>query len=394
VVTNAVTHFAPAARASEQQLAEDVAFVTSSPVVEALLSAAGGVLAVLNEERQIVALNAAFLRMIEAEDAQEVLGLRPGEALGCDHAHVMPAGCGTSLRCATCGAAIAIMAALEGTAGDGDGDERKCILTLDRHGTPRDLCLRVRASRIKLGTLEPRSFLVLFLQDITLVERLAEVQRSFFHDLRNTLMGLRGSAELLLGASESEQEELRENVLKLAGQLQAELSLQQGLAGDGQGLSLGPRQPVVLSRVMRDVLLGARNHSATTGKHLDFRLPPEELTVMGDAVILGRILLNMTLNALEATQVGGDVRSWIEVIPEGVVPQVVLKVWNAAVMPQAVAERVFQRHFSTKAQSGRGLGTWGMKLLGEELLGGKVAFESAEHAGTTFSLSLPQSLPG
>ena len=51
--------------------------------------------------------------------------------------------------------------------------------------------------------------------------------------------------------------------------------------------------------------------------------------------------------------------------------------------------RIFQRSVSTKAERGRGLGTYGMKLLGERYLGGEVSFVSTEEAGTTFSVRLP-----
>jgi signal transduction histidine kinase len=370
------SHFAPAARASIEQLAADIDAVTGSEVVEALLSAAGGLLAVVNEERQVVAVNTAFLRMVDATDAQQALGLRPGE---------VPGGCGTSSRCSTCGAALAIVAALNGQ----EPTERKCVLTVDRDGSRQDLCLRVRAAGLRLGE---RQFVLLFLQDVTLVERLSEVQRSFFHDVRNILMGLRGSAELLVGSSQTELEELSGNVVKLADQLAAEVTLQQGLCGDGQGVALGPRQPVAVSQVMRDVLLTSRNHSAASGKHLDFQLPPQDTCVMGDAVIVGRILLNMTLNALEASPTGGRVRAWVETTGEDESGTVVLRVWNQGVIPENVAGRIFQRHFSTKADSGRGIGTWGMKLLAEDFLNGQVSFDTHATEGTTFSVSLPAGL--
>ncbi len=54
-----------------------------------------------------------------------------------------------------------------------------------------------------------------------------------------------------------------------------------------------------------------------------------------------------------------------------------------------MARRIFQRNFSTKAEAGRGIGTFSMKLLGEEVLGGKVSFTSTENDGTVFVLSHP-----
>ena len=62
---------------------------------------------------------------------------------------------------------------------------------------------------------------------------------------------------------------------------------------------------------------------------------------------------------------------------------------NEGVIPPMVQEHIFQRSFSTKAQYGRGLGTYSMKLLGERYLGGKVSFVSNAECGTVFSLELP-----
>ena len=45
--------------------------------------------------------------------------------------------------------------------------------------------------------------------------------------------------------------------------------------------------------------------------------------------------------------------------------------------------------FSTKANRGRGLGTYGMKLLGETVLGGVVGFTSNWTEGTHFFIELP-----
>jgi signal transduction histidine kinase len=98
-----------------------------------------------------------------------------------------------------------------------------------------------------------------------------------------------------------------------------------------------------------------------------------------------RILLNMALNALEATDPGGTVTAWAEA-GEG---EVTFCVHNAREIPPAVAQRVFQRSYSTKATRGRGLGTYSMKLFGESFLGGRVRFTTSAEEGTVFRFSLP-----
>jgi signal transduction histidine kinase len=73
--------------------------------------------------------------------------------------------------------------------------------------------------------------------------------------------------------------------------------------------------------------------------------------------------------------------------------QVTFRVWNPGAIAASIAPRIFQRYFSTKPGSGRGQGTFIMKLLGERVLGGDVGFTSSATGGTTFSLRLPRRPP-
>jgi hypothetical protein len=68
----------------------------------------------------------------------------------------------------------------------------------------------------------------------------------------------------------------------------------------------------------------------------------------------------------------------------------VFVVENPGCLTPEVADRIFQRSFSTKAKRGRGLGTYGMKLLGEDHLGGTVSFRSTAREGTCFTIVLPR----
>jgi sensor histidine kinase regulating citrate/malate metabolism len=54
-----------------------------------------------------------------------------------------------------------------------------------------------------------------------------------------------------------------------------------------------------------------------------------------------------------------------------------------------VAKQIFQRSFTTKGELGRGVGTYSMRLLGGQYLGGHVHFTTSEEEGTEFSIRLP-----
>ncbi len=106
------TYFAPAGRTPDDQLSLQVESVSNNPVINGVLQITSGLLAVLDENRQILSVNDALLRWLGFKSAQQLLGLRPGEAVECAHAHDMPGGCGTGPFCQTCGAAIAIVSSL------------------------------------------------------------------------------------------------------------------------------------------------------------------------------------------------------------------------------------------------------------------------------------------
>jgi len=95
----------------------------------------------------------------------------------------------------------------------------------------------------------------------------------------------------------------------------------------------------------------------------------------------------MVVNALEASRVGGTVEVRYAFRPG----QHRFTVHNAGAIAEDVAPRIFQRSFSTKDQPGHGLGTYSMRLLAEQYLGGQVTFTTSAAQGTTFRLVLPTS---
>jgi signal transduction histidine kinase len=370
--------FAPAARKSPTALEHDVSAMAASPVVQALLRACGGLVAVLNAERQVVALNHALLAALGVRDPGEALGLRPGEALRCVHCRDHPAGCGCSEFCATCGAAIAIVAALERD----EPQERDCIITVQRDGETTDLTFEVKASAIEV---EGHDFVLVFLQDVTMSRLQSELSRVFFHDVSNLVQALQGACELLAGAPPDEAPLLTDRARILARRLAKEVAIQRALL-DTSGVTV-PMQMATLDAgaVLSEVHTLFVDHPLAFGKVLQTTPPGERWRVRGDRSLLVRVIANMVANALEATASGGTVRLWCQRQGDALR----FCVHNPAAMPREVAARIFQRHFTTKGGSGRGLGTYAMKLLGERHLGGKVDFETDPSSGTIFRIALP-----
>ena len=369
------SYFAPPERLAGDVLQVDIDVASNHPVLSGVLTNVGGLIAVLNEYRQIVSLNTSFLEMLGVEDVAEVLGLRPGEAVNCDYADDGPAGCGTGRYCTTCGAAIAIVSCLE----RGVEVVRRCSLTARRQGREVQIALQVSASPMKVNS---RKYVLLFLQDITLQEQRAALERTFFHDVNNMLSMLVQASELLIEESPST---LSKAIHDASVRLVSEVGIQRCLFEE-EGYRYQPKwREYDAGQILQELRIFFATHDAGKGKTLQFPDHYQRIPLTTDSSSLFRVLLNMIINALEATDKGGVVKVWVEW--EGKAP--VFCVWNSLVIPQEVALRIFQRSFSTKEQAGRGIGTYSMKLFGEKILGGKVTFTSVSDEGTTFRFAHP-----
>jgi signal transduction histidine kinase len=345
--------------------------------MDTLLRTVGGLLVVLNEDRQIVALNHAFLDALGVADPGTVLGLRLGESLRCVHAAQPPNGCGTTPHCVTCGAAIAMMAAIR----EDRTLEAECVLTSRDGGDEATRTLRVRAAPLADGG---RRWILVFARDTTEEQFRTSLERVFFHDVSNLLTAALGTGELL--AHELPGDELVAQQLHTLEILAKEVSVQRTLA---DGLDGGPPADstgVALEEIRRELELVVSGHPAARSRKVEAFWPREPVLLRTDPLLVSRVLSNMVLNALEATPEGDGIRLTTAIEPG----HVRWEVWNPGAIPGPVQLRIFQRFFSTKARAGRGLGTYSMKLFGEQYLGGEVSFASGPVEGTTFVFRLPR----
>jgi signal transduction histidine kinase len=370
------TYFASAKRASEKELTMEIEIVSKNPIVQGLLHLVSGSLAVLDTHRQIVALNDSFLQLLGIDNPGKALGLRTGEAVQCIHSHEAPNGCGTTKFCRTCGTAVAIVACLT----QDMSMSRICALTAKRGGVTINIALLVQSRPIKINE---KAFLLLFLQDITLQQQRAALERSFFHDINNILSGLIGASELL--SIENSSSDLAKTVYMSALCLSREIAIQKCLFVT----ELCEYQllwcEITIEQIINTLKNIYANHPAACGKKLHLPESFPAVTVKTDITLVLRVMCNMITNALEATRKNGAVKVWLERSKKFIV----FCVWNRNVISEDVARRIFQRNFSTKEDDGRGIGTYSMKLFGEKYLGGKVSFTSSEKGGTVFRFSLP-----
>lgn len=380
VPSEGYTYFAPAGRSSARELEAEIQACVEGTLGAGLLETLDAQVLILNARRQVLAVSPGLLEALELEGHWHPdRGLRPGELLGCVHAKEGPDGCGTSEQCRQCGAVLAILAAQE----QGQPAEGECLLSMRREGQWSCGEFKVRCTPMTIGE---HALTVLSLRDISAQKRREVLEHCFLHDLSNSLQGLQGWAELLEYRLKDPQE-VAQGILRLSQHLTAEVQGQRLLLQAEEGKLVIQPTTFALQDLFVELQAALARHRASQGRTLQLPAVAENLALRSDRALVLRVIQNMAVNALEATEAGGTVRFTFEADLAG--PG--FSCHNQAFIPPEIAGRIFQRAFSTKSKSGRGLGTYGMKLLGENFLHGRVKFSSHPEQGTTFCFHLPPS---
>lgn len=373
-----ITHFASPERSVKVKLLEEYSGFKSVSYIEELIAALPYIAVILNQHRQIVFSNKALLQLMGIENMEELLGQRPGEALNCLHSATMEAGCGTAGHCQVCGAAKTILASQE----TGERITDECRIRITHNGYEDCLDLEVTASPLIWGE---NRFTVFTARDISSKKRKEALERIFFHDVMNTAGTLQGVVDLLKQVDDPAKRKQFINLLgEVSRDLTEEIKTQKSLVAAENGELEVKNHEFYLEETLEHIVAEYRRHKLGQSREIIFEDKSCNCTINTDPVLLKRILSNMIKNALEATPDGGKVT-----VDCALTSQVaVIRVHNPGHMPVEVQQQVFQRSFSTKG-TGRGLGTYSMKLLGEKFLKGKVTFDSSVDSGTQFSLELP-----
>ncbi|WLT31446.1 HAMP domain-containing sensor histidine kinase [Geothrix sp. PMB-07] len=368
------THFASPERTSEADLRREAEACLENPVARFLIQALDGLVLILDANRQVLATNDRVLQIADPEDGN-VLGRRPGELFGCVHAHEGPAGCGTSHACAHCGAVLAVLEAQK----TGHSVESECLLTL-RHGALTESAeFAIVASPLEVSG---HPFIAVVLHDLSAIKRRDALERLFYHDVANLMQGIRGWADILASGASSSSTAVAQKLANLTDLLDRELRSHRAMAQAEHG-DLRPRVRAILPlEILRDVGDLLQRHALAEARKVEL-LPAPEDVIHTDPELLSRVVLNMAVNAVEASFMGETIT--LSARAEG--QHIRFLVHNPGEIPEEVRSRIFQRSFSTKGAAGRGLGTYAMKLFGENVLKGQVGFDTGPE-GTTFWIRL------
>lgn len=212
-----------------------------------------------------------------------------------------------------------------------------------------------------------------------------EVAQQVAHEIKNPLTPIKLSLQhlrrVLQHGAPSEPSKMDKTIENLIGQVET-------LDGIASSFSIYAKMPafhlqmVDLKRVVAQVI---DVYAQDKRKFVRLEMPEAECCAVADDRMLGRILANLLLNAFQA--VPNDKTPEIVMAIKDEEEQLLLSVSdNGTGIPEEVAFKVFDPHFSTKF-SGSGIGLYIAKK-GIEQMGGAISFETSPSAGTCFLISL------
>jgi signal transduction histidine kinase len=340
-------------------------------------------LVILGQDRRILYANSAAQALKTPDNGERIEGLKLGEVLRCIHSEEAE-GCGDTPSCLYCGANLAIRLGLGGTPSTED-----CRITASTAGGDAS-----REYSIQSRSVEWKGEKAVFcaLNDISHEKRRRVLERIFFHDILNTAGSVKGLSEILLlerqEMGSAELAELLKMMRDSCDVMLDEIRSQQVLLAAESGQLSTVWKQIAIAGCMADAAMVASHWTVADTKSIVPTYPSGKMMFLTDPALLGRVLMNLLKNALEAVATGEEVRLGGRLV----VDRIEFSVWNGGVVPPEVRLQIFQRSFSTKG-AGRGTGTYSVRLLTENYLKGKVSFTSSEQDGTTFTVSFPLEPP-
>jgi len=366
------TEFAPAERDDLQIIQDKYYQLMNLPQIKKIADSLPDILMILNNKRQVVFANERLIELLKFDSIENVLGLRPGELLNCQHSNKNKGGCGTTIFCSKCGAVNAIQQSLKGQV-----SVEECRI-IDHENNAFDF--KVWATPYEY---DGSQYSIFAIKDISAEKRRNILERIFFHDITNTAGGLMGITQIIKENPE-DISEFKDILHDIATTLMDEINAQKILLAAENGTLEISGDPINTIDLLNSVKNIYQNHIVAQKRTIIIDENSKNTVFFTDHTLLKRIIGNLTKNALEAIEEGFDVTMGVNLNRNNIV----FWVHNPSVIPLEVQLQLFQRSFSTKGL-GRGIGTYSVKLLTEKYLGGKVYFKSNEDEGTTFYVELP-----
>lgn len=213
---------------------------------------------------------------------------------------------------------------------------------------------------------------------------LAQLALGAAHEINNPLLGILSHLELELkncqgSAERGEVEQCIAGAKRISSTLRGLLNYAR------------PSPPLLskinLGRLVIDTISFLENQPILRGKVLENEVPAELPSVRVDANQLSQVLMNLLLNAAEATSAGG--RITVSATKLAFVESIEIRVSDTGCgIPAEVLPHVFEPFFTTKLGRGTGLGL-SISYAYMRSHGGDMRVDSVVGRGTTVTITLP-----
>jgi signal transduction histidine kinase len=212
---------------------------------------------------------------------------------------------------------------------------------------------------------------------------LAQLALGAAHEINNPLLGILSHLELELKKAEGEDRAEIEQCIDGAKRISSTL---RGL------LNYARPGPLVLSkislqRLVVDTLSFLEHQPMMRGKKLENLVPPDLPFIRADANQISQVLMNLLLNAAQATKEGGSIA--IAASKLTFVNAIEIRVSDTGVgIPPEILPHIFEPFFTTKRGKGTGLG---LSISQAYIRGhnGDIRVDSVPGHGTSVLMTLP-----
>ncbi len=215
-----------------------------------------------------------------------------------------------------------------------------------------------------------------------------EMAKQVAHEIKNPLTPMKLTLQHLLRLDQEgkldDQQKLRKSLETLIHQVDA-------LSGIASSFSTFAKMPLPKNELMNfktvlmQVLELFKNDQRVKIDFLDDSYT-EEIIIMGDDKLFGRVIANLIINGIQAAEAGKapHIKIWLWMTEQSVFLEIAD---NGKGIPQELKDKIFIPNFSTKS-TGSGLGL-AIAKSGVETAGGKIWFDTEVGKGTTFYLTFP-----
>ena len=215
-----------------------------------------------------------------------------------------------------------------------------------------------------------------------------EMAKQVAHEIKNPLTPMKLTLQHLLRLDQEgkldDQQKLRKSLETLIHQVDA-------LSGIASSFSTFAKMPLPknelmnFKKVLMQVLELFKNDQRVQIDFLDDSYT-EEIIIMGDDKLFGRVIANLIINGIQAAEPGKapHIKIWLWMTEQSVFLEIAD---NGKGIPQELKDKIFIPNFSTKS-TGSGLGL-AIAKSGVETAGGKIWFDTEVGKGTTFYLTFP-----